>query len=466
WLSNCLHTHSRCQSSSLDEKWYPTRLLRLEQVPGGDIRIRLQESAFETPSGPYIALSHRWGQANIVKLETKHLSSMKDNIAFEELPKTFQDAARVALYFDCHYLWIDSLCLIQNSQEDWLHEASVKEVYRHCLFTISATNPHSPETGLSSGRQVTIWDEDLWGALVHDSPLNKRGWTLQERFLSPRILHFSNTQLAWECESFEACELSPHGIEPEEHHSARLSKRNVSTETIRSLQDAWVNVVVNYSKCSTTRPNDKLLALSVVASYYQEKMKDTYLAGLWKNNFVRQLAWLREERHLQEGGATEYRAPSWSWAATDGVVDMVDFRYDNIKAELVNAETTLIDPDNPTGPVCGGSATLKGPLVVFSWEKIETGYYVPPGHDERENFEAEIFFDRKISPEHFFCFVLYTSRGSFPGFLGLVIEEINTESNSSERPRAFRRVGSVKIKTKKQGTDFLGGCQETTIVIV
>ncbi|KAF2119307.1 heterokaryon incompatibility protein-domain-containing protein [Lophiotrema nucula] len=209
WLDKCLKTHKGCNDEATKTHWHPTRLLRLGKSRMG-ITIRLQEHGEENASGPYVALSHRWGGSNPMTLKSENLSSMKASIAFTDLSKTFQDAIHATMSIGCEYLWIDSLCIVQDSKEDWMIEASsMKKVYRNALLTISATNPRSLDEGLSSvrhsnhasflignvrfqvGSQKTaicqVVDEDRWKNMIRNAPINRRGWVLQERLLSRRI---------------------------------------------------------------------------------------------------------------------------------------------------------------------------------------------------------------------------------------------------------------------------------------
>jgi hypothetical protein len=98
------------------------------------------DSSKTAVSGPFVSLSHCWGGAEILKLTTTNISVLKGDISFLQLPKTFQDAIQVVRTLGIRYIWIDSLCIIQNSDQDWHKEASAMlKVYKHALFNIAAT---------------------------------------------------------------------------------------------------------------------------------------------------------------------------------------------------------------------------------------------------------------------------------------------------------------------------------------
>ena len=154
-------------------------------------------------------------------------------IPSKELPQTFQDAITVTRRLQIRYLWIDSLCILQDSPEDWTHESvQMHHVYGNAYVTLAADDSRDSSQGLFRGRLpslatptivVTAWKEALakrfivihrrfWSESVAESPLNRRAWVLQERYLSPRIIHFGETQILWECKSRDCCETFPDGI--------------------------------------------------------------------------------------------------------------------------------------------------------------------------------------------------------------------------------------------------------------
>ena len=154
-------------------------------------------------------------------------------IPSRELPQTFQDAIRVTRRLQIRYLWIDSLCILQDSPEDWDHESvQMHHVYGNAYINLAADDSRDSSQGLFRGRLpslvtptivVTAWKEALakrfiviprrfWSESVAESPLNRRAWVLQERYLSPRIIHFGETQVLWECKSRDCCETFPDGI--------------------------------------------------------------------------------------------------------------------------------------------------------------------------------------------------------------------------------------------------------------
>ena len=87
---------------------------------------------------PYIALSHCWGDVSAIFTTTK--ATFEDRlleIPWSKLPKSFQDAISITRAIHVEYLWIDSLCIIQDDSEDWKAESvKMAEVYSGAYLTI------------------------------------------------------------------------------------------------------------------------------------------------------------------------------------------------------------------------------------------------------------------------------------------------------------------------------------------
>jgi hypothetical protein len=91
--------------------------------------------------GRYAALSHCWGSNLTYKTSKDTLGSRKKAIVWSDLPATFQDAITICHELDVQYMWIDSLCIIQDSDEDWEEEsAKMGTIYENAWITIAATS--------------------------------------------------------------------------------------------------------------------------------------------------------------------------------------------------------------------------------------------------------------------------------------------------------------------------------------
>ena len=220
WLHICNESHDD-HASAKEEQVLPTRVLDVGNAENPN-RLRLYEPKRE--QGRYIALSHRWGESRPFSTEKETIEIRRNGIEFDQLPKTFQDAVAVTRKLGVQYLWIDSLCIIQDDDEDWRRESGKMEtVFASAYCTIAATSATNSVDGFLIPRSVKRFvrlqdnkDSQLYAYVsevsedfdhdVEQGELNKRAWVLQERALSPRTIHFTAGQTYWECGSVVRCE--------------------------------------------------------------------------------------------------------------------------------------------------------------------------------------------------------------------------------------------------------------------
>ncbi|KAI5778610.1 heterokaryon incompatibility protein-domain-containing protein [Geopyxis carbonaria] len=327
WHGNCIKNHPNCNAGSEKQNnWFPTRLLDLGDS-NRDTDPRLRNCNFEPPDGPYMTLSHCWCTAPIVLNTQATIKNLNKCIPQSSLPKTFKDAIKVTKRFGVRYLWIDSLCIIQDSLSDWHYEAArMGDVYKFSHCNIAASRSSSSHGGCFVKRAPELippclveatWhnrdlrgkchviDLGLWRDKVSNAPLNSRAWVVQERLLAPRVLHFTENQLAWECFELDACETYPRGIPTAfsvtdagfKHLNPAMGNAELKA-SVRSVPDPawrfydiWQWIVSKYMQCGLTKSHDKLIALSGIATHFQTLLKDEYLAGLWSSYLPYQLLW-------------------------------------------------------------------------------------------------------------------------------------------------------------------------------
>ena len=219
WVKDCMANHEKCEKNG--RPYCPTRVLDLVTYQSsGDILLAEPVGADQIS---YTALSHCWGPPSCgpMTTTTATLPNRRDSIAFDDLPLTFKDAVTTTRKLGIPYLWIDSLCIIQDSAADWAKEAGkMAQVYAGAVCTLSALSSSNSRGGffretkkktdfgfrydLNLGNKrirVFACAPNGWGL---DGPLMERAWTLQERKLSTSILYFSRDDLLWECKSMRA----------------------------------------------------------------------------------------------------------------------------------------------------------------------------------------------------------------------------------------------------------------------
>ena len=319
WISDCKDTHGRCAAYN-DTASCPTRVLDVSCFHNSN-DIVLKELDENVLHISYAALSHCWGDPSHppITTTTTNLAVRKTRIAFDDLTKSFQDAVTITRKLEIPYLWIDSLCIIQDSKSDWEKEASkMATVYVGAVVTLSALGspdsnggfylrPPKEKTDFVYRHDITLGSQRYRVFVCapnspHISgPLMERAWTYQERELSPRILHFGRHNLIWECKQLRATtslpwlrykaydsDLAPALIY--DSHEESLGKWRYSYEQRKH----WFLTVTEYSRRSLTHAKDKLIALSGLAHNVHDAEKGgryrflpgeergRYLAGLWE----------------------------------------------------------------------------------------------------------------------------------------------------------------------------------------
>lgn len=321
------------------------------------IRLFVSPANASTSFEPYITLSHQWGASENSSpiLKRNNLQNFsRHGVDVATLPLVFRDAIALTRRFGVRYLWIDRLCIIQDSEEDWSHEAQLmQKVYASSYCSIAASDADVPSKGCFFERQpevVSPWkcampdegeaewtlipgsgvmqgvmglnkeDHKDWRRPLSQSPssLYKRGWVLQESILAPRILHCSNRQLYWECPSTVCCETFPRGL-PEwmwaledlfairrqlaapgagaatlHYASGRHAGEGENGEQRAApnllTHSAWQSTVETYTRCKLTFPKDKLIAISGIAGAFLPSL-GPFCLGLWKNHLTTGLLW-------------------------------------------------------------------------------------------------------------------------------------------------------------------------------
>ncbi|KAK7966438.1 uncharacterized protein PG986_000715 [Apiospora aurea] len=193
----------------------PRRILALD-ASHRTVSVRVVEKDGSTARDKYATLSHCWGQGWRCTLNKANLEDRKAGVPWKELPKTFQDAIRFCLRRDLHYLWIDSLCIIQDDPGDWqLESAKMADTYQNSYITLAATAAATRGIGMFPKKVYVLHGGpspsvslDLPAVYeVHArEPATHEGWAFQERLLSPRALHFCKEEMVWECRSVTGCE--------------------------------------------------------------------------------------------------------------------------------------------------------------------------------------------------------------------------------------------------------------------
>ena len=395
WLGQCVKSHTRCFNAQIiaaTRDVLPTRLLDLRPAAQANC-IKLVTTSTLPKDTLYATLSHCWGGQCGTNLTVESLQCFEKELPLNSIPKTFQDAVSVTIRLGVRYLWIDALCIVQNSKDDldWKQEASIMgDVYANSYFTLAATASNDSRGGLLQQRspltawpcrQIAKWEHhdprqvvigsDGLGQEMDLLPLGTRAWAFQEWLLSKRLIHFSKYEVRWECHCLAATEVYPKGLDEDDSLQGRVS-RGLPTKTILAeirdhpefAQTHWSRIKEEYSSKALTKASDKLAAISGIARMVFKAIKspgNEYLAGMWKPHLLNELLW---DRGFDKEAPYEpdlYIAPSWSWVSLNGAVLDTWITGHGIeyqtRGEVLDAQVTPVD--DVFGPVKAGSLTLR-----------------------------------------------------------------------------------------------------------
>ena len=378
WISDCVGAHKACPGSDTTPP-LPTRVIQIDGNHTNPHARLIETSGLQ---GIYACLSHCWGGSRAECITYKAtLEANKAGIAWDKVPNTFQEAIRVASFLGISYLWIDSLCIIQDDVEDWMIEAAqMARIYQNAFITIAATAARSSYAGLfrhtpdefiassvsSATNGIPIFvrkalPHPRWDSTVEQEqyPLLDRAWVYQERLLSPRVIHFTETELVWECRESERCECQV-GNAPSNDLAGDLDLAHVKM----SWQDPkmWSNIVMHYSHLSLTFGKDKLPALAGAArevANQQGSKLGTYLAGCWEHTLLIDLSWAIATFDAP-GRSDPWRAPTWSWMSVDCAIHPGMFPCTEITIIEASCEPSGRDP---YGQISSGHIVLRGCLL-------------------------------------------------------------------------------------------------------
>jgi hypothetical protein len=488
WYNDCLQNHAFCNRDPTRSTYCPTRLLDIGVDTTQQNTIVLIEPGTHEMALPYMTLSHCWGSVPFLQHTALTGPLLRSGMAILSLPPTFQGAVKVARYLNCRYLWIDSLCIVQDDPQDWEIEAVLMDkIYSHSLCNIAATGAANSLGGLFFERDPAAavpcifkfkpQEEPSESFLIiqtytrqsslEKQPLQKRGWVLQERLLARRLIDFTSKELMWRCRQTQASESFPLGfpsnvtIGAEEPMAILLNKAVTAEFQHEWINHAyiflsWADIVTDYTKRLLTRPEDKLIAISGIAKQIQDEIQGEYVAGLWREALPQQLLWF--VIHWEQAGgsqserAAEYRAPSWSWAAIDGAVhwggSLKKNNEERIIADVLEVSVTPRSDKNPFGLLAAGWMRVNAHLwrVKLAWNSESKDAWEVTVRDVDTDvdlsLEIRCFLDVPerwdLEQRMFFCMPVQYTRNEgkmAPDLEGLVLEQLEGEGN------AFSRVG-------------------------
>ncbi len=504
WVSECVSNHAACKAE--EERQLPTRVIDVGDDDGAKPFLHLS-SAGEV--GRYTALSHCWGKGSLpFKTTTSNIQQMRQGFDINALPKSFQDAIIITRALKLRYIWIDSVCIVQNDPLDWERESSrMLDVYHNAHVVVAASQGKDSTVALLDRLSEPLESDFLalplpklkYGppkhvgqmtnldgsvsqiyarrrklcVISHDQhlqsmPLAKRAWAFQENLVARRIVHFTDTEILWECVECVKCECMETDYRRADDTPAGFVRR-LQFEGISHMHDEkwtfgpagdtfenWRVLLRRYTSLELTFESDRLPALSGLAKFHQSsKGAGQYLAGLWRDDLLQSLLWRAWSSGLTIR-PSPYRAPTWSpfsLTLNAGVIesDRRTIRYkvtdgsrlEKALAEVLDAECTPAGED-PTGAVKDGYIILAGKIL-----RVEVKQAFRPSSlgkwrnlvplfgeeiDKRIAWDLEMDFEQR---DKLCCFLIGEGAREFDGLalLGLILKP------ATPGPDAYVRVG-------------------------
>ncbi|KAF0321097.1 hypothetical protein GQ607_011704, partial [Colletotrichum asianum] len=380
----------------------PTRLVRIEK--GGN-RVWLQPTASEQPY-EYATLSHVWGGTNTPSTTKDNLDDRIHNgIKTSELPATFRDAITVTDALGYRFLWIDSLCIVQDDKTDWEHECPrMASIYQGSVVTLAGPTAKDSHAGLLHGR-IDHAKKIYPYKTENNSVLLRRAWIFQESLLSRRTLNFGSTQMYLDCRRGTRYEMSHQG----EGFGLRQRPQYLSFTERQpgEYYSWWRRGVKKYSRCELTFFSDRLPAISGIVHRLPPPIPDQYVAGLWRNDLQRSLLWYNEEGRSPGNQSdspmeAQYLGPSWSWVSLPTPITYPDPIHTENAPLLWSMKTifasTSPEGADPYGRVRDARLTLRGktaPAFIARFENNTPSkgtLFISPIVQSKSSFNKAQFF--------------------------------------------------------------------------
>lgn len=516
WLDDCLQNHPDCTSQA-SSRVIPTRLVDVGDATPGQPAPRPR--LFFPPTGcsqfQYLTLSHSWAKSKqSLNLLTDNLDELQVEIPLSALSQTFRDAIDITRRLSHRYIWIDSLCIIQNSREDWEREAvTMADVYGNSACNIAVLGMDGVEGCFSlrnpleiipcriqtenpgKGRNVYVLPQllrtDYSLSALRRPPLLRRGWVLQERLLTSRILYFGADRLFWECCRHTLSESWPIKRTNSTDSSYRFSSKgkfralcefsspdsrditkppNLISNRTLLLYHYWQDTLCRYTEADLTFATDRFMALAGIVKTFQRHSGFTYIYGTWREFWPLDLLWMyfQVRRPGELAGSVHHKptglkVPSWSWAAKEGIKRFALVVHPDYQGSVVIeylapvAETGTDDVSGNIRTISFLAPVLRGVVVVgVASDDRQIQVRLDDGH------EAFMFWDEDLKDGEEVLLVLlalwkrkdfHVNIGrdvKFEGGLVLVPERNSRqrEADEQEEPMMYRRVGSFSLEER------------------
>ena len=340
WLDRCCEWHAGACVPLVFKGQFPLRLIDVEN----------ECIVMATESVKYVALSYTWGSPEQREKEgglgvflteaTYQLFSEPGGLAKinERMPTSISDSMLFCRMLGVQYLWVDALCIRQDSKADKkVQLPNMHFVYGAAFLTIVAAagetswaglpgvRPHSRNTpqchtSVDGCELITLARPFI--TMIKKSAWNTRAWTYEEKILSARLLFFTEYQSFFHCNEaiwYEDAMMDvqdpPFQIDQRQFEDLKDGNNLRMLKTLQGngIWSQYQHAVTGYTARTLTDPSDCLNAFLGIAALLRPSFDKDFIWGLPEDPFDYALAWLW--RAEPRPHARSVRAPSWSWAS-------------------------------------------------------------------------------------------------------------------------------------------------------
>ncbi|KAI3336430.1 HET-domain-containing protein [Xylariaceae sp. AK1471] len=477
WITSCETHHPSCPSAA---SHLPTRVLDLsmqDKANPNTVKLRITRGE----RGRYATLSYCWGNDRQYKTILSSLNGNTNHdvcggVAVPSLPLTIQDAITVARQIGLQYLWVDSLCIIQDSVDDMNIElGKMAQIYSDSHVAIVAASASSSDEGFLARKVPRGLEEEsvpyqftlpiaspdgrvdvigaeycFWDSKISPEPLDRRGWAFQEHILSRRVLIYGTSTLTWRCE--QGPQPWNSWLRPQQKVMPRILLPGHGRRDL--YKELWKNLVAMYARRTSTFSEDKLPAIAALADQVLHLSIEgggdpgKYLAGIWEHDLLEQLIWfadLEVSRDVRK--CIPYRAPSWSWASVECPIIYPILQRtsspgcsetdETMKLQVIDCSVSPRSILLPLGKATGGRLRVLGDLVggvdVPMPERWQPGTFAGGTADVVLKLDCYAMEDKAAISKAQSCWWLRIQHT-----YGLILELVDGD--------IYRRIGCVVIK--------------------
>ncbi|KAH7356882.1 heterokaryon incompatibility protein-domain-containing protein [Rhexocercosporidium sp. MPI-PUGE-AT-0058] len=311
------------------------------------------------PGKRYIALSYTWGSSRAFMTTENNIKGLLkhggiSNI-FSMLPLTIRDSIELVRNLGERYLWVDSLCIIQDNERSWALNSRVMDlVYGNAYFTICAADGHDSSAGLCAlfanrpqltaeySPEIRLMSTQPAERYISQSTWNTRAWTFQERLLSSRTLIFVDGRVFFQCRSTAR---SVDIITEDDAAGWSIDFIGSPMQMLQNLSESplliYKRLLEMYLLRSLTFQKDILAAFYGIGNFVCQTLGGDLIHGLPSSHFDWALLWearYSAKRRVGEGGEV---FPSWSWCGWMG--SMIEYKSQMLSGCEDNLDDWLLN---------------------------------------------------------------------------------------------------------------------------